>query len=142
MSVAPDPYNLQRFVRAQKPVYADVVAELRAGSKRGHWMWFVFPQLAGLGHSAMAQTYAIASTAEAEAYLDHEILGSRLDQCTRLVVGAEGKSATDIFGHPDDLKFRSCMTLFAHVAPAGSVFHAALTKYFAGEPDRLTLDRL
>jgi uncharacterized protein (DUF1810 family) len=134
-----DPYDLQRFVAAQQDVYAQVQAELAAGAKRSHWMWFVFPQLKGLGHSAMAQRYGIASTAEALAYWQHPLLGPRLQQCSALVLAVEGKTALQILGSPDDLKFRSCMTLFAWVAPAEPVFDAALKKYFGGVADPNTL---
>ena len=126
---------------AQAPVWPHVLAELRAGRKQSHWMWFVFPQIAGLGHSTMAQHFAIASRAEARAYLDHAILGPRLLEATRLVLAAEDRGAHDIFGSPDDLKFRSSMTLFDAVAP-NDVFAAALKKYFDGERDPATLERL
>jgi uncharacterized protein (DUF1810 family) len=144
MSAAPlnDPYDLQRFVDAQKPVFEQVCSELRAGSKEGHWMWFVFPQLKGLGHSWMADHYGLSSRKEAEAYLSHEILGPRLRDCTRLVCLVEERSIEEIFGYPDDLKFRSSMTLFAQVAADNEVFTRALGKYFGGHPDRLTLERL
>jgi len=134
-----DPYNLQRFVDAQNPVYEQVCAELRDGQKEGHWMWFIFPQLRGLGHSPMATKFGISSRQEAEAYLEHLILGRRLTECTRLVNLVEGRSINQIFGSPDDLKFRSSMTLFATAAPDHQVFQNALQKYFGGEPDRLTL---
>ncbi len=137
-----DPYNLQRFVDAQEPVFEQVRAELHDGSKRSHWMWFIFPQIEGLGHSASARTFAISSRAEAEAYLQHPILGPRLRECTRLVMGVQGRSISQILGYPDDLKFRSCMTLFAHATPENQEFMDALQKYFGGELDRLTLDRL
>ena len=137
-----DPYDLQRFVVAQAPVIERVRAELVAGRKQSHWMWFVFPQLAGLGNSAMAQRYAIASLAQARAYLAHPILGARLLECTTLVLALGGRSAHAIFGSPDDLKFRSCMTLFAEAAPNQPVFAAALAKYFAGAPDAATLELL
>ncbi len=137
-----DPYNLQRFVDAQKPVFAQACSELRAGRKRSHWMWFVFPQIEGLGHSAMAREFAISSREEAEAYLRHPVLGPRLEQVTRLVTQVEGRSAHQIFGSPDDLKFRSSMTLFAAVASDNKAFEDALEKYFGGEPDKLTLGRL
>ena len=136
-----DPHNLQRFVDAQAPVFDAVRAELRKGLKSGHWMWFVFPQIHGLGFSHTSQKYAIRSRAEAKAYLSHPVLGPRLRECTELVLRVEGRSAHDIFGSPDDLKFRSCMTLFAQVA-TDQVFDAALQKYFDGRPDPLTLDRL
>jgi len=137
-----DPFDLKRFVDAQEPVIEEVQAELRRGSKQGHWMWFVFPQLRGLGHSAMAHRFGIASRAEAEAYLAHSILGPRLIECTRLVNHVEGRSIEAILGDIDALKFRSSMTLFADVAGPGSVFEDALAKYFGGEADRLTLGRL
>lgn len=136
------PYNLERFVIAQAPAYGRVCEELGDGRKKSHWMWFIFPQVAGLGVSAMARTFAISSRAEAEAYLQHPILGPRLIECTKLVNRIEGRSAFDIFGSPDDLKFRSSMTLFAEAAPDEPAFKKALQKYFAGEPDRRTLDRL
>ncbi|KIF83148.1 DUF1810 domain-containing protein [Noviherbaspirillum autotrophicum] len=137
-----DQYHLQRFVDAQQPVYATVCAELRAGRKRSHWMWFIFPQIAGLGHSAMAQRFALSSLEEARAYLAHPLLGARLRECSGIVASLEERSAEDIFGYPDDLKFRSSMTLFAQADDGASVFDACLRKYFGGEPDRATLDRL
>jgi len=137
-----DPYNLQRFLSAQAPVIEQVRAELRAGEKRGHWMWFVFPQIAGLGHSDMARRYAIASLDEARAYAAHEILGPRLIECAALVVAVEGRSIGEIFGPPDDLKFHSSMTLFTRAAPQEPVFKDALRKYFGGEEDRATVERI
>ncbi len=137
-----DPYDLQRFVDAQEPVFDQVRAELRAGRKRGHWMWFLFPQIAGLGLSPTAKKYAIASRAEAAAYLEHPVLGPRLRQCARLVTKIEGRTIGEILGHPDDLKFRSSMTLFAQATPDNKVFIDALEKYFPAGFDRLTLDRL
>jgi len=137
-----DPYNLGRFVDVQDPVFDRVRAELRRGRKESHWMWFVFPQFEGLGSSAMARRYAIASRAEAKADLEHKVLGPRLRECTRLVNAIEGLTIGDIFGHPDDLKFRSSMTLFAQVAADNGVFVEALRKYFAGAADRATLERL
>jgi uncharacterized protein (DUF1810 family) len=137
-----DPFGLQRFVDAQDRVYDDVRAELRSGHKQTHWMWFIFPQIAGLGHSAMARRYAISSLNEAKAYLDHAILGSRLRECTRLVTLVEGRSAREILGQPDDMKFHSCLTLFAHAAPEDQVFRDALRRYFDGEEDPLTVARL
>ena len=131
-------YDLDRFVAAQDPVYEQVRRELRDGRKRSHWMWFVFPQLSGLGHSAMAQRYAIGSLGEATAYLEHPILGPRLIECAELVNAVEDRSIGDIFGSPDDLKFHSCMTLFASVPGAPAVFDDALAKYFGGAPDRQT----
>ncbi|XYH97857.1 DUF1810 domain-containing protein [Sorangium sp. So ce1128] len=135
----PDPYDLQRFVDAQAPVYDRVLAELRRGEKTSHWMWFIFPQLRGLGHSAMARRYGIASKAEAEAYLQHPTLGPRLLECTRLVNQIAGRSLYDIFDSPDDMKFCSSMTLFARAAPDEATFLAALDKYCGGEPDPRTL---
>ncbi len=137
-----DPFDLQRFVDAQNPVYEQACAELRSGQKRGHWIWFVFPQLRGLGSSAMATAFGISSRREAEAYLAHPVLGPRLRECTRLVNLVEGRAIAQILGYPDDLKFRSSMTLFANVAPDGQIFKDALEKYFGGEPDPLTLERL
>jgi len=137
-----DPYNLRRFVEAQEPVYAHVLAELRAGSKRSHWMWFIFPQIAGLGHSETARHFAISSREEAAAYLEHPILGPRLRKCCLLATLVEGRSARQIFGTPDDLKFRSSLTLFAEVASDNAIFKTALQKFFSGEPDALTLERL
>ena len=139
---ASDPHNLQRFVDAQASVFAQVLAELRAGRKRSHWMWFIFPQIAGLGSSDMAQHFAISGRAEAEAYLAHPTLGPRLRQCTELVNQVPNRTASDIFGYPDDLKFRSSVTLFGSVAPAEPAFAAALLKYFAGKSDPATLARL
>jgi uncharacterized protein (DUF1810 family) len=137
-----DPHDLQRFLDAQAPVYATVCEELRAGRKRSHWMWYIFPQLQGLGTSPMAQRYAIASLDEAKAYLTHPVLGARLRECTSLVAGIEGRSIENIFGYPDDMKFRSCMTLFSRAAADEVIFADCLQKYFGGEPDRLTLDSL
>lgn len=137
-----DPYDLQRFVDAQHPVFDAVCEELGAGRKESHWMWFVFPQLRGLGYSWMANRYGIASRDEAEAYLAHSILGPRLRECTRLVCLMQGRSIEQIFGDPDHLKFRSCITLFAQVAKNEPLFAGALQKYFGGQPDRLTLERL
>jgi uncharacterized protein (DUF1810 family) len=136
-----DPFQLQRFIDAQEPVFTRVCAELGAGCKENHWMWFIFPQLAGLGSSGTARHYAIGSLEEARAYLAHPLLGARLRECTQLVNDTEGRTIEEIFGYPDYLKFRSCMTLFASAAAeadAGGVFRAALRKYFAGEEDPLT----
>jgi len=138
----PNPFNLSRFLSAQSPVMEQVREELRAGRKRSHWMWFVFPQIAGLGHSATAQHYAIASLEEARAYLAHDILGPRLKECAALVVAVEERSIEEIFGFPDDLKFHSSMTLFARTAPEEPVFREALKKYFGGEEDRATVERI
>ena len=137
-----DPFDLQRFVSAQNPVFEQVCSELRQGRKESHWMWFVFPQLQGLGHSWMANKFGISSRDEAEAYLGHSILGRRLKECTRLVNLVEGRSIDQIFGYPDNLKFRSSMTLFSCVEPDSDVFVTALQKYFGGQPDRVTLERL
>ena len=142
-----DPYDLRRFVLAQDAVFVRVCAELAAGRKESHWMWFIFPQLQGLGSSPMAERYGIGSLDEARAYLAHPLLGERLRQCTQLVNRVEGRTAEMIFGYPDYLKFRSCMTLFAcaaddtaeaHAASANGVFREALARYFAGEEDPLT----
>lgn len=153
-----DPYNLARFVTAQQNVYARVLAELTAGRKQSHWMWFIFPQLKGLGSSPTAQHYGIGALAEARAYLAHPLLGARLLECTALLNELGGTTAQAIFGYPDNLKFRSCMTLFARAADEGSAdepsmdesctvrdsrrpeqpFVTALAKYFAGEEDPLT----
>ncbi|HEY0206518.1 MAG TPA: DUF1810 domain-containing protein [Acetobacteraceae bacterium] len=137
-----DAYDLDRFVQAQEPVMAQVLAEMAAGRKRTHWMWFVFPQLAGLGHSAMARRYALGSLDEARAYLAHPVLGLRLVQCPGLVNGVEGRTINAIFGSPDDLKFHSCVTLFALVAPNEQVFGKALAKYFGGVLDLLTIQTI
>jgi uncharacterized protein (DUF1810 family) len=134
-----DTPGLERFVLAQDPVFDRVCAELAAGRKRSHWMWFIFPQLRGLGSSPMAQRYAIASLDEARAYLAHPVLGERLRRCTELVNGVHGRTVQEIFGYPDELKFRSSMTLFAHAAAAApEPFVAALEKYFGGEEDSRT----
>ena len=138
-----DPYNLQRFLVAQEPVFSQACAELAAGHKESHWMWFIFPQLRGLGSSAMAERYAIGSLAEARAYLAHPLLGERLRRCTQLANRVERRTAQEIFGYPDYLKFRSSMTLFARAAAgAGEPFGEALAKYFAGEDDPLTRELL
>ena len=137
-----DPFDLERFISAQDPIYEEVISELRHGRKSGHWMWFVFPQISGLGDSWMSQKYAISSRAEAEAYLSHPILGARLIECTRLVISANRSSIQQILGSIDTLKFRSSMTLFAEVANDPAVFQEALQRYFEGHPDQLTLDRI
>jgi uncharacterized protein (DUF1810 family) len=137
-----DTHNLERFVRAQNSVYEQVRSELREGSKRGHWMWFIFPQIKGLGRSDMATKFAISSRAEAEAYLGHPLLGARLKECTQLVVLVEGKLIDDIFGYPDNLKFWSSMTLFAQVTSDNHTFKDALQKYFGGKLDQSTLEHL
>jgi len=135
-----DPFDLLRFIRAQDPLWGNVLAELRRGRKETHWMWFVFPQIRGLGLSAMSRRFAITGREEAEAYLAHPVLGPRLNEVTALVMGIERRSAHQIFGSPDDQKLRSCMTLFAAVAPDGSIFQAALRAYFAGQSDPATLE--
>ena len=137
-----DPYDLARFVTAQEPVIDRVRAELRRGRKASHWMWFVFPQVEGLGSSPTARHYAIAGLDEARAYLAHPVLGPRLRECAELAAGVEQGGAADVFGRPDDLKLRSSMTLFARAAPDVPVFGAVLDRYFAGEPDPATLERL
>jgi uncharacterized protein (DUF1810 family) len=136
-----DPFDLQRFLDAQASVYLLVLDELRRGRKQSHWMWFIFPQLAGLGHSAMAQRFAIASREEAVAYLGHGILGSRLRECTALVNGVEGRTILEILGSPDDLKFHSSMTLFGAVS-SDPKFAVAITKFYSGKRDQRTLDLL
>jgi uncharacterized protein (DUF1810 family) len=143
MTEVSDRFNLQRFVDVQAGMWGQVCAELRAGQKRSHWMWFVFPQIRGLGSSEMAMKYAISGRDEARAYLDHPILGSRLQESAGMVVDLEGRSVEDIFGYPDNLKFHSSMTLFAEVeGPSERVFHKALKKYFGGQADKATLERL
>ena len=137
-----DAYNLQRFVDAQNPVLEQVYTELRHGRKTSHWMWFIFPQIRGLGFSETAQYFALSSREEARAYLEHPLLGPRLRECTRLVTLIEEKSIDRIFGYPDHLKFQSSMTLFAQATAENEVFLDALKKYFGGEFDRQTLDRL
>jgi uncharacterized protein (DUF1810 family) len=137
-----DPHNLQRFVDAQNSVYEQVCAELREGHKRRHWMWFIFPQVRGLGRSRTAEVFAICSRDEAEAYLSHPVLGPRLRECTSLVTQVEGRSLEEIFGYPDDLKFRSSMTLFAHATADNQIFVEAVKKYCGGEFDSQTLQRL
>jgi uncharacterized protein (DUF1810 family) len=137
-----DPYNLSRFVAAQDPVYVQVCAELRAGQKRSHWMWFIFPQIKGLGTSPTAMKFAVASRAEAQAFLDHPVLGPRLRECTRLVLQSGEKSIGEILDYPDDVKFRSSMTLFASIATDNKDFVDALTTFYGGEFDTATLERL
>jgi uncharacterized protein (DUF1810 family) len=137
-----DPYDLERFVVAQQGVFEDARSELQNGRKESHWMWFIFPQLRGLGHSSMAHKFGISSQAEAEAYLRHPVLGPRLVECTKLVNQVNGRSVEQIFGYPDDMKFRSSMTLFAYATPDNGPFINALDKYFGGQPDRMTLERL
>jgi uncharacterized protein (DUF1810 family) len=141
-SGANDPHDLGRFVRAQKGVYEQAIAEIRGGEKRTHWMWFVFPQLAGLGSSTTSKLYAIRSLAEARAYLEHPVLGPRLIECAEIALGVEGRSAAQIFGSPDDMKLKSCATLFASILPPDSVFDRLLGKYYRGERDPRTLELL
>ncbi len=142
MTNTSDPHQLNRFAQAQEADYERVLEEIRDGRKRSHWMWYIFPQLAGLGFSAMSARYSIKSLAEAEAYLRHPLLGPRLTACAEALLGVEGKSAHAILGSPDDLKLRSCATLFACVTPAGSVFDRLLDRYFHGERDPKTLHLL
>ena len=137
-----DPHGLQRFVAAQEGVWERALVELQAGAKRSHWMWFIFPQIEGLGHSVMAQRYAISGLEEARAYLAHSILGPRLLACTAAMNGHEGRSARSILGQPDDLKFHSSMTLFAAADRGAMVFRDALARYFAGRFDPATLKLL
>jgi uncharacterized protein (DUF1810 family) len=137
-----DPFDLQRFVDAQAPVYGTVVRELRAGLKQSHWMWFIFPQLKALGRSSTAVYFGISTLAEAQAYLDHAVLGLRLRECTRIVTGIDGLSVNEIFGSPDDLKLRSSMTLFAHAATDDADFVGVLDKFYSGEQDPATLSLL
>jgi uncharacterized protein (DUF1810 family) len=139
MADANDPHDLGRFVQAQVDDYDRALAEIKSGRKRTHWMWYVFPQFAGLGFSSTAQFYAIKSVAEVQAYLGHAVLGPRLVACAEAALAVEGKSAHDIFGSPDDLKLRSCATLFAHVAAPGSAFHRLLEKFYDGKRDEKTL---
>jgi uncharacterized protein (DUF1810 family) len=136
---ADDPFNLARFVEAQADSYKQALSEIRSGRKRSHWMWFIFPQFAGLGVSSMSERYAVKSVAEAEAYLAHPVLGPRLLECSEAVLRLEGLAAVKIFGSPDDMKLRSCATLFACVSPDGSVFHRIIDKYFDGKRDEATL---
>jgi uncharacterized protein (DUF1810 family) len=137
-----DPFNLQRFIDAQQPVFAEVIAELGQGRKCGHWMWFIFPQLKGLGRTAQSTFFGISSVQETAAYLQHPVLGPRLRQCTQLVNAVEGRSAEDIFGEIDAMKFRSSLTLFAKATSENQIFTDALEKYYAGEFDPLTINYL
>lgn len=134
-----DPFQLHRFINAQERDYRSVIEELRSGGKRGHWMWYIFPQIKGLGESAMSYKYAISSQEEARAYSEHTVLGVRLRECTQLVMDVDNRTAEQIFSYPDNLKFRSCMTLFGHSATDPDIFRSALLRYFDGRPDRLTL---
>jgi uncharacterized protein (DUF1810 family) len=134
-----EPCDLDRFVEAQRDIYDQAMAEIRSGRKRSHWMWFVFPQIAGLGMSETSRRYAIRNRAEGEAYLAHPVLGPRLLESADAVLALEGRSALDVFGSPDDIKLRSCATLFAALSAPGSVFERVLERYFAGEADSRTL---
>lgn len=139
---ANDLYELERFIQAETKDFAIALTEINNGEKKSHWMWYIFPQLTGLGSSVMSQHYAIQSTAEAKAYLNHPVLGPRLIQCMKALLEIDGRSAHEIFGFPDDMKLRSCASLFAGITPKGSVFECLLEKYFHGERDRKTLDLL
>ena len=134
--------DLERFVKAQNPVIQNVLQELRTGYKQSHWMWFVFPQLRGLGHSPIAQHYSIADLEEARAYLEHAVLGARLQECVEVVLAVSGRTLHDIFGSPDDIKFRSSMTLFAFAGGNGKLFRQALDRYCGGQMDWATIDLL
>ena len=134
-----DPYDLSRFVRAQDESYAQALAELARGRKQSHWMWYVFPQFDGLSSSPTSKLYSIKSMAEARAYLEHPVLGPRLAECAEAMLAVDGKSARAILGSPDDMKLKSCATLFAHVSPPGSVFERLLDKFYDGERDAATL---
>jgi uncharacterized protein (DUF1810 family) len=142
VSTTNDPYDLNRFVEAQEGDYAQALSEITAGRKRTHWMWYIFPQVAGLGTSSTARDYAIRDLAEAKAYLAHPLLGARLQACAEALLQVEGRSAGEIFGSPDDLKLRSCATLFARALPPGSVFERVLDRFYGGEPDPKTLELL
>ena len=135
-----DPHNLQRFLDAQERHYQTALAEITAGQKRSHWMWYIFPQYEGLGFSSTSKLYAIKSPAEAEAYLEHPILGLRLRECVQILLSVHGRSAREIFGSPDDMKLKSSMTLFAHISPEGSSFEEVLNLFFGGQRDEKTLD--
>jgi uncharacterized protein (DUF1810 family) len=137
-----DPHDLSRFVQAQEGVYERALSEIRSGRKRSHWIWYIFPQFDGLGSSSTSRRYSIKSIAEAEAYLSHPVLGPRLLECAEAALRVDGRTAFEIFGSPDDLKLRSCATLFAVVSPAGSVFDRLLEKYFPGGRDGKTLQLL
>ncbi len=139
---ADDPYNLSRFLEAQEDDFEQALSEIKAGRKRTHWMWYIFPQFEGLAFSSTSQHYAIKSVEEARAYLDHPVLGPRLRECAEAAVSVEGRSAAEIFGSPDDLKLRSCATLFACVSPPGSVFERLLDKFYGGRRDEKTLQLL
>ena len=134
-----DTFELERFIKAQEGIYDTALSELQAGRKRSHWMWFIFPQIDGLARSSTAGYFAIKSVDEAKAYLEHPVLGPRLQECTRALLSLNGKSASDVFGYPDDLKFCSSMSLFDHAAPENKLFEAAIDKYCAEERDQKTL---
>ncbi len=136
---AADPFNLARFVEAQEQDYKRAISEIKAGRKQSHWMWYIFPQFDGLGSSPTSRHYAIRSAEEAAAYVAHPVLGPRLKECAEAALGLEGRSAHDVFGSPDDMKLRSCATLFGSVSPAGSVFHRILDRFFEGRPDERTI---
>jgi uncharacterized protein (DUF1810 family) len=142
MAGSGDPYDLSRFLQAQEDDYEQALSEIKSGRKHTHWMWYIFPQLDGLASSSTSKRYAIKSLDEAKAYLDHPILGPRLQACAEAAVGVEGQTAREIFGSPDDLKLKSCATLFACVSPPGSVFDRLLTKYYQGRRDEKTLHLL
>ena len=137
-----DPFNLNRFVEAQADIYDRALAEVKRGRKQSHWMWFIFPQLEGLGYSSTARFYAIKSKEEVLGYLSHPVLGPRLIECCHALLRVQNKSASDIFGYPDDLKLRSSVTLFAAVAEPNSVFSQVLDRYFGSQPDQRTLELL
>lgn len=139
MPMMNDPFKLSRFVDAQRPVYSQVLEELRAGRKTSHWMWFVFPQVRGLGRSEMAEHYALSNEAEARAYLEHRLLGPRLKECVQALLRHDDRSALEILGSPDDLKLRSCLTVFVAVAPEAPVFQQALDRFYSGQADGRTL---
>lgn len=137
---ASDPFDFGRFLAAQASDYQRALAELRGGRKRSHWMWYIFPQYLGLGNSSMSQRFAIRSLKEAQAYLNHPVLGPRLLECAQVVVALEGRTAAEVFGYPDDMKLKSCATLFAKVSPKGAIFECLLAKYFQGDKDQRTLE--
>lgn len=137
-----DSFDLERFTHAQESVYAQALAEIKSGCKRSHWMWFIFPQIDGLGFSERSKYFAIKSLAEARQYLQHAVLGKRLNECAQALLEVKGRSSAEIFGYPDDLKLKSSMTLFAQVSEPGSIFENVLEKYYAGKPDELTLELL
>jgi uncharacterized protein (DUF1810 family) len=137
-----DPFDLNRFTGAQKSIYSSVLSELRSGQKRTHWMWYIFPQIDGLAYSATSKFYAIKSIEEARQYLNHPVLGARLFECAETILAIEGRSVSQIFGYPDDMKLKSSMTLFAYITDPHSVFIGVLDKYFRGERDVRTLDLL